>query len=223
MLPVNDRGSESGRRCVFRFFLISASVIVLTVLAASQRAAAQTAPQEKTAVGQSDLPQIQVSGVRPRKRGKVKNPQPQPAAVSAPNSDRAVLSDDAVDAVAHRLADSCAPAAAVPSGDSYASRPSVSGAPVYRLVCGNIWYDIDASNGALLEKLDSSRRVFRWLFGGLHRLDFPFLTTRPALRTGLIVGLCIIGLVFSLTGVVIAWRRVLSCFLADAGPRRGSY
>ncbi len=64
----------------------------------------------------------------------------------------------------------------------------------------------------LLEKLDASRRAYRWLYGALHTLDFPVLTARPALRTALIVALCGLGFVFSLTGVVIAWRRFLSCF-----------
>ncbi len=84
--------------------------------------------------------------------------------------------------------------------------------PIYRLVCGDDWFHIDASSGALLEKLDSSRRAYHWLFGALHKLDFPVLTARPALRTALIVVLCGLGFVFSLTAVVIAWRRLLCCF-----------
>jgi hypothetical protein len=39
-------------------------------------------------------------------------------------------------------------------------------------------------------------------------LDFPLLTNRPLLRTILIVGLCLLGLVFSATGVVIACGRL---------------
>src|SRR5262249_16946287 len=46
------------------------------------------------------------------------------------------------------------------------------------------------------------------LYGALHTLDFPWLTARPALRSALVVGLCACGLVFSLTGCVIAWRRM---------------
>jgi hypothetical protein len=48
----------------------------------------------------------------------------------------------------------------------------------------------------------------RKLYGALHALDFPVLTTRPALRSALVVGLCACGLAFSLTGCVIALRRV---------------
>jgi hypothetical protein len=87
-------------------------------------------------------------------------------------------------------------------------------APVYRLVCGADWFDIDGASGVLLEKLDASRRAYHWLYGGLHRLDFPVLTARPALRTALIVVLCGCGFIFSLTGIVIAWRRLWSCIRA---------
>ena len=62
--------------------------------------------------------------------------------------------------------------------------------------------------------------VLMWIFSGflslgshwplksLHTLDFAPLDAHPVLRTGVIVGLCLCGLGFSLTGVVLAWRRV---------------
>jgi hypothetical protein len=46
------------------------------------------------------------------------------------------------------------------------------------------------------------------LFRAMHTLDFPPLASRPWLRTGAIVLLCLCGLAFSLTGTVLAWRRV---------------
>jgi len=46
------------------------------------------------------------------------------------------------------------------------------------------------------------------LFRKLHTFDFPPLTSHPRLRSSLIVGLCLCGLAFSLTGVVLAWRRL---------------
>jgi hypothetical protein len=76
------------------------------------------------------------------------------------------------------------------------------------LICGDDWFDIDAANGVLLDKLDGSRRVYRRLFGGPHRLDFPVLAGYPALHTYLLVALCGCGFTFSLTGVVIGWRRL---------------
>ena len=83
-----------------------------------------------------------------------------------------------------------------------------SGAPVYRVVCGDTWFHVDGGNGALLEKLDPSRRAYRWLYGALHTLDFPALTARPALRTAIVVVLCIFGLAFTATALVIGWRRL---------------
>jgi len=120
----------------------------------------------------------------------------------------ALLSADEVNAIAGRLAPACNPAVAVASTDAYASLPDT---PVFRLVCGDDWFEIDAASGQLLEKLDPSRRAYRWFYGALHTFDIPALLRRPGLRTALIVGLCGCGFVFSLTGVVMAWRRLRSC------------
>jgi PepSY-associated TM region len=125
---------------------------------------------------------------------------------------RAFLSADEVNAVAAGLAPQCNPAVAVTSGDAYAPAPSLPGAPMFRLVCGDRWYELDGASGLLVEKLDASRRAYRWLYEALHTFDIPALSLRPALRTALIVGLCGCGFVFSVTGVVIAWRRLRSCF-----------
>ena len=53
------------------------------------------------------------------------------------------------------------------------------------------------------------------LFRALHTFDVPPLASRPWLRSSLIVGLCLCGLAFSLTGVALAWRRLWMSF---AGP-----
>jgi PepSY-associated TM region len=130
---------------------------------------------------------------------------------AAATGERSYLEPDEVNAVASRLAPSCRPATAVPGDDNYAVVSSIPDAPVFRLICGNEWFDIDASNGSVLQKLDPSRRIYRWLYGALHTFDIPAFTSRPALRTIMIAGLCGCGFVFSLTGVVIAWRRLWSC------------
>ncbi|MGC1778686.1 MAG: TonB-dependent receptor [Xanthobacteraceae bacterium] len=100
-MPVSSRGRDQGRISAFSFLLISTSAIVTVMLALSRPAAAQTAqPSGEPATAQpaatgpastqpranqKKLPQISVSGQRPTKRGKVRNPQPQ-AAPSAPNT-----------------------------------------------------------------------------------------------------------------------------------------
>jgi len=125
---------------------------------------------------------------------------------------REFLSNVEVDALASRLGRKCNPAFVADSDDAYALTSVMPGAPIVRLVCGDDWFHVDASSGILVEKLDSSRRAYRWLFTALHTLDFHVLTVRPALRTTLIVALCGCGFIFSLTGIVIAWRRLLACF-----------
>jgi hypothetical protein len=129
-----------------------------------------------------------------------------------PAPDRPYLSADDIDAAASHLAHACNRAVAVSSSDDYAVASVTPNAPIFRVVCGDLWFDIDGASGVLLEKLDSSRRVYRWLFSGLHTLDFPVFTARQTLRTCVIVISCGCGLAFSLTGVAIAWRRLLVYF-----------
>ncbi len=118
------------------------------------------------------------------------------------------LRPEEVTAAAGRLAPGCVPAVAINAADDYPVAPVMPNAPVYRSICGDTWFHFDGASGALLEKLDASRRVYRWAYGALHTLDFPALSARPSLRTALIVALCGLGLAFSLTAVVIAWRRL---------------
>jgi hypothetical protein len=129
------------------------------------------------------------------------------ATETAPAS-RAFLRADELDSTARQLGDDCQHASAVGADDAYLAKPALPEAPVFRIVCGSTWYEIDGATGALLDRLDPSRRAYRWLFGGLHRLDFPPLRSSPWLRTIAIVALCAGGLAFSLTGVVLAWRRL---------------
>jgi hypothetical protein len=43
-------------------------------------------------------------------------------------------------------------------------------------------------------------------------MNFPVLLRHPTVRSGLIVVLCALGFVFSITGAVIGWRRLQSRF-----------
>ncbi len=121
---------------------------------------------------------------------------------------REFLQPGEIDAFARRLAPACAAAVVIDAEDSYTIAASMPGGPVYRTVCGDIWFHIDGASGAILGRLDPSRRAYRWLYGALHTMDVPVLVARPRLRTALIVMLCGCGLAFSLTGVVIGWRRL---------------
>jgi hypothetical protein len=83
--------------------------------------------------------------------------------------------------------------------------------PALRLVFGDkqaSWVHIDPHTGVVLGRIDSHRRLSRWLFGMLHSWDWlPLLTLRPLWDIVLIV-LSLGGAAMSLTGVVIGWRRV---------------
>jgi hypothetical protein len=123
--------------------------------------------------------------------------------------ERAFLDSGAIDAAVRQIAPACAPAVSVRQYGIYATALHRSEARDFRVVCGDIWFDIDAANGAIRDRLDKRQRAYRSLFSALHRLDFPVLASHPALRTCLIVTLCGFGFVFSFTAIVMAWRRVL--------------
>ena len=115
------------------------------------------------------------------------------------------LTVDDVQRAATRLGPRCINAA---DDDAYAARSRTADGTVFRIICGQTWWQIDGADGRIIEKLDASRRAYRWAFRALHTLDFPALADRPALRSGLIMLLCGGGFFFSLTGVVIGWRRL---------------
>jgi len=106
--------------------------------------------------------------------------------------------------------------------------------PVYRIVANdaeNTRYYLDPRSGALLQRADSSSRWHRWLFAGLHRLDFAaWLRTRPVWDI-IVITLMLGGLAGSATGVYLAIRRIRSDIVAllrlltgirhDSAERRG--
>jgi hypothetical protein len=137
--------------------------------------------------------------------------------VDSAEAHRAFLRPDEIDSAMHNLVSGCDRAVAVTSADNYAIASAMPGAPVYRVTCGADWFDIDGADGTVLEKLDPSRRVYRWLYSGLHTLNLPVLTAHRAWRTALISVLCGFGLFFSLTGVAMAWRRLRASFRRRTG------
>ncbi|SFO36933.1 PepSY-associated TM region [Bradyrhizobium sp. Ghvi] len=131
-----------------------------------------------------------------------------------PARDRRMMFLDAQDVISltTRLGGRCDAASVLADSDEYPARSSVPGAPVYRSRCDDVWFDIDAAGGSVLQRLDSSRRAYRWAYSALHTLDVLVLMAHPRLRDVLIVGFCALGLVFSVTGIVIGWRRLQSKF-----------
>jgi hypothetical protein len=68
------------------------------------------------------------------------------------------------------------------------------------------WLYLNAADGSIVGGEVRGSRAERWLYQGLHSLDFPGLYQTPWLWYPLIVGLSLGGLALSTTSIVIAWR-----------------
>ncbi|WP_290634813.1 PepSY-associated TM helix domain-containing protein [Aquisalimonas sp.] len=84
--------------------------------------------------------------------------------------------------------------------------------PVLRLryddAAGTTLY-INPETATIESRIDHSGRWRRWLYNGLHSLDFPVLWERRPLWDVVVLGLSLAGLAFSLTGAVIGWKRLV--------------
>ncbi len=83
--------------------------------------------------------------------------------------------------------------------------------PVLRAVFDDpeaTWFHLDPETGEILGRSDASRRAYRWLFNALHSFDFAVLLRgRPAWDI-LLWTMSGAGLVISVSGIVIGWRRL---------------
>jgi hypothetical protein len=75
---------------------------------------------------------------------------------------------------------------------------------------GTLFY-LDPQDGRLLAKLDRSRRVFRWLYSGLHHWDFGWLYQRPLWDAWMLIWVSF-GLVLGASSLVVGWRRLKQTF-----------
>jgi uncharacterized iron-regulated membrane protein len=83
--------------------------------------------------------------------------------------------------------------------------------PVWRIKFDDrarTWVHVDPVTGELLGSIDARGRAYRWLYEGLHRLDFGILLGHPPARQVVIWVLSIAGLIVSISSVVIGWRRL---------------
>lgn len=83
--------------------------------------------------------------------------------------------------------------------------------PAYRVTfddAESTWFYVDWSTGAVVLRYTTAARVQRWLYNGLHSLDFGFLLRRGVLWDGIVIVLSIVGFAFAVTSVVVGWRRV---------------
>jgi hypothetical protein len=70
------------------------------------------------------------------------------------------------------------------------------------------WLYLDPRRGSIVRKEERLSRVNRWLYHGLHSLDFPILYSRRPLWDIVVIGLSLGGLVVSATTLVPAGRRL---------------
>lgn len=93
----------------------------------------------------------------------------------------------------------------------YYDREKLSPLPVFRVKFDDptaIWLYIDPLRGALLARFDRSMRLDRWIYHGLHSLDFPFLWPYRPWWDLVVIILCAGGLAVSMTGTVIGYHRL---------------
>ena len=70
------------------------------------------------------------------------------------------------------------------------------------------WIYLDPTTGEVLDISNASSRAYRWVFAGVHQLDFRFLDHhRPAWDLTMWL-LLLGGTITSISGIVIGWRRL---------------
>ncbi|MBT5032403.1 MAG: hypothetical protein HOM55_08940 [Proteobacteria bacterium] len=70
------------------------------------------------------------------------------------------------------------------------------------------WFHIDIATGQVIGRVTSRNRVQRWIYSGLHSLDFSVLINNRPFWDIVVISLCGLGLAFSITSVVGAWVRI---------------
>ncbi|MFL9923973.1 PepSY domain-containing protein [Herbaspirillum lusitanum] len=73
---------------------------------------------------------------------------------------------------------------------------------------GNTWVHLDLHSGEVELSADRAQRTGRWLFSFLHSWDLPLFLQTGALREVVLILLSTGGMLLSLTGIVIGYRRV---------------
>lgn len=67
---------------------------------------------------------------------------------------------------------------------------------------------VDARSGELAAYVDRNSRWNRWLFNALHQFDFSHTMRSRPFWDITVAGLCLLGAMLAVTGVVLGWRRL---------------
>ena len=70
------------------------------------------------------------------------------------------------------------------------------------------WFYMDPAMGRIVQRLERRNRVERWIYNGLHSLDFSFWYYRRPLWDIGVITLCLGGAVLSVLGVMLGTRRL---------------
>jgi hypothetical protein len=93
----------------------------------------------------------------------------------------------------------------------YYDRKGELGLPVLRAKFADpqrTWLYLDPSRGEIVRKEERLSRVNRWLYHGLHSLDFSFLYYRRPLWDVVVIVLSLGGLALSATTISASWHRL---------------
>ena len=93
----------------------------------------------------------------------------------------------------------------------YYDRDGALSLPVLRVKYADArhtWLYFDPSRAAVVRKEERLTRLNRWLYHGLHSLDFPFLYYRRPLWDLVVIVLSLGGIVLSATTLSYSWRRI---------------
>jgi hypothetical protein len=93
--------------------------------------------------------------------------------------------------------------------DYYYSKKLEKRLPVLRVKVDNpeqSWYYVDLKTGQLVLKHEWGSRLERWLYHGLHSLDFRFLIYKRPLWDIIVWVLMLGGTAVSATGFVLTWK-----------------
>jgi hypothetical protein len=95
--------------------------------------------------------------------------------------------------------------------DYYYSRDRHLPLPIFRIKFDDpqrTWYYVDPATGRLVQRLEARNRTERWIYNGLHSLDFSFWYYRRPLWDAGVITFCLGGLLLSLFGVMLGVRRL---------------
>lgn len=80
------------------------------------------------------------------------------------------------------------------------------------------WLYFDPRHGVIARKEERLTRLNRWLYHGLHSLDFPFLYYRRPMWDVVVIVLSLGGIVLSITTISASWRRLKRHAIGAIGP-----